>query len=777
MTRRTGPCWQEPADPCEDLVDGPAAATSVRRSGARGSGPQGPRGHRAESRAVQPDGAGSRGTNPSGVNHPQGGGARSRRRGAGVGQVVPEPVSSPGRRTTRKGDRPLVLNGRKRLVTALSGLAPHRRRRPRARRRRPRPSPTSTTSRSRVDRLYHEAEQASERLQRRQARARGPQRGDLASLKADQAPPGRPPRRRAGPGPRLRRPPVRGREHLRGRPASSSPTTRGAFLSSSRPCRRSTTCSRSSSTTTPPRSRRSTSAREATAKRAAEVAADRAAARGREEDDRRPSSPRPRRCSASSRPSERAAARAACPHAAPRPRRQLAAGVRVAASGSAAAAVQLRDGPGRRRLRLRRRRPQRLRLLRPDDDGLGRGRRLRCRTPPAPSTAPARTSSEGDLQPGDLVFYYSPISHVGMYIGNGMIVHAANPSTGCRGHRPATRCRTSARSALADLPVLEGRSPTWWVAGLSLSPGPPGRPCSPGRPRRRPLRRAGPAGAPSAEARPGGRPRRWRRLERAVDQRTPRTRGPSRPGDAAGAACWRPSSPTPTRCDVARLPAALRRRARARSAAGRHAGRPRSTPPGRSAASTGAPAHAEVAVTVRVRGRPGRDRRRRRAATGGRRCGSPGRCAVRALPDALVLVAGDAAAARRPAAYAAPAHRAAVPVVHRVLPGWRAAAGRRGARRTAAGLDADAGGRRRGSTPASPRSRRRVDGSPGERARRCTSSSTREVFGGLQPDGRAGRDEPRGDPRGHRRGRSARCRCGCSRASPTTSRCATSTCR
>ncbi|PVG82740.1 hypothetical protein DDE18_10265 [Nocardioides gansuensis] len=34
------------------------------------------------------------------------------------------------------------------------------------------------------------------------------------------------------------------------------------------------------------------------------------------------------------------------------------------------------------------------------------------------------------LQPGDLVFYYSPISHVGMYIGNGLIVHAANPSTG-----------------------------------------------------------------------------------------------------------------------------------------------------------------------------------------------------------------------------------------------------------------------------------------------------------------------------------------------------------
>ncbi len=38
--------------------------------------------------------------------------------------------------------------------------------------------------------------------------------------------------------------------------------------------------------------------------------------------------------------------------------------------------------------------------------------------------------SESQLQPGDLVFYYSPISHVAMYIGNGMIVHAANPGVG-----------------------------------------------------------------------------------------------------------------------------------------------------------------------------------------------------------------------------------------------------------------------------------------------------------------------------------------------------------
>jgi peptidoglycan DL-endopeptidase CwlO len=32
-----------------------------------------------------------------------------------------------------------------------------------------------------------------------------------------------------------------------------------------------------------------------------------------------------------------------------------------------------------------------------------------------------------DLQPGDLVFYYSPISHVAIYIGGGRIIHAPHP--------------------------------------------------------------------------------------------------------------------------------------------------------------------------------------------------------------------------------------------------------------------------------------------------------------------------------------------------------------
>jgi cell wall-associated NlpC family hydrolase len=35
--------------------------------------------------------------------------------------------------------------------------------------------------------------------------------------------------------------------------------------------------------------------------------------------------------------------------------------------------------------------------------------------------------SYSQLQPGDLVFFYSPISHVGLYAGGGQVVHATHP--------------------------------------------------------------------------------------------------------------------------------------------------------------------------------------------------------------------------------------------------------------------------------------------------------------------------------------------------------------
>ncbi|MCL2554871.1 MAG: C40 family peptidase, partial [Actinomycetia bacterium] len=37
--------------------------------------------------------------------------------------------------------------------------------------------------------------------------------------------------------------------------------------------------------------------------------------------------------------------------------------------------------------------------------------------------------SEANLQPGDLIFFYSDISHVGMYIGNGEMIHAPHTGT------------------------------------------------------------------------------------------------------------------------------------------------------------------------------------------------------------------------------------------------------------------------------------------------------------------------------------------------------------
>ena len=38
--------------------------------------------------------------------------------------------------------------------------------------------------------------------------------------------------------------------------------------------------------------------------------------------------------------------------------------------------------------------------------------------------------SKSNLKRGDLVFFYRPVSHVGIYLGNGEIVHAGNRRTG-----------------------------------------------------------------------------------------------------------------------------------------------------------------------------------------------------------------------------------------------------------------------------------------------------------------------------------------------------------
>ncbi|MEV0439173.1 NlpC/P60 family protein [Streptomyces spectabilis] len=43
-----------------------------------------------------------------------------------------------------------------------------------------------------------------------------------------------------------------------------------------------------------------------------------------------------------------------------------------------------------------------------------------------------RRVGRSELQPGDLVFFYSGISHVGLYVGDGQMIHAPNPSAPVR---------------------------------------------------------------------------------------------------------------------------------------------------------------------------------------------------------------------------------------------------------------------------------------------------------------------------------------------------------
>jgi cell wall-associated NlpC family hydrolase len=53
-----------------------------------------------------------------------------------------------------------------------------------------------------------------------------------------------------------------------------------------------------------------------------------------------------------------------------------------------------------------------------------------------------RKVSRSELQPGDLVFYHSPISHVAMYVGNDTIVEAA------RSGIPVRTASLSSRSSM-----------------------------------------------------------------------------------------------------------------------------------------------------------------------------------------------------------------------------------------------------------------------------------------------------------------------------------------
>ena len=116
------------------------------------------------------------------------------------------------------------------------------------------------------------------------------------------------------------------------------------------------------------------------------------------------------------------------------------------------------------------------------------------------------------MQPGDLVFFYSPISHVGLYIGNGMMVHARTYGqpvavTSVAGYRFATRPAAGAAAA-SSASGSGGPRAAARRRRRSASPASPGsRRCAPARGSRsgsrRPVTRTRPA--PSGR-RPGPRP-------------------------------------------------------------------------------------------------------------------------------------------------------------------------------------------------------------------------------------------------------------------------------
>ena len=126
----------------------------------------------------------------------------------------------------------------------------------------------------------------------------------------------------------------------------------------------------------------------------------------------RPTSPGSRPPSRPSSPPPSPGARSSRPANLPMPRRRRRRGHRD------------RPGPGRRPVPARRLRPGRLRLLRPHVLRLRRGRRLAAALQPGAVPARHPGVARASSQAGDLVFFYTPISHVGLYIGNGMMVHA-----------------------------------------------------------------------------------------------------------------------------------------------------------------------------------------------------------------------------------------------------------------------------------------------------------------------------------------------------------------
>lgn len=343
-------------------------------------------------------------------------------RGALVGPVVPEPVSSPGRRTTCKGDGPLVLHDRKRLVTALTGLValiamglmPA--------------SPSSAEPdiddvKKQVDALYHQAEQAQERYNDAQLELRELNR-DLAVLREDQSLQNE---RVAGAQANVEDSVVRqyvgeGISAVGQVMVANDP---GLFLGQLSTMSAFNDLQAGMYDDYATELEALNLRRQATNRRAAEVQniEQRLGAEKAEVDG---SLAEAKDLLGELEAEERAALLAAASSGGP-----VVLPSNIPASGRAAIAIRYAMAQVGDRYSYGAAGPDAfdcsgLTMMAWAQAGVGLPHSSGAQSGSGPRIA------ANQLQPGDLVFYYSPISHVGMYIGNGLIVHAANPGAGVR---------------------------------------------------------------------------------------------------------------------------------------------------------------------------------------------------------------------------------------------------------------------------------------------------------------------------------------------------------
>ena len=71
------------------------------------------------------------------------------------------------------------------------------------------------------------------------------------------------------------------------------------------------------------------------------------------------------------------------------------------------------------------------------------------------------TVSLANARPGDLVLFYDNIGHVGLYIGNGMMIHSPKPGAYVREESVFYDGESSIHSVVTPVPAQPSQSARW----------------------------------------------------------------------------------------------------------------------------------------------------------------------------------------------------------------------------------------------------------------------------------------------------------------------------